>query len=147
MPKTRDLIVEVLEKGYLMSLATIDESGPWLAAVRFSFDDQLSVYWASQESVRHSQALALDPRAAVSVTLCNKVGDQKIGIQIQGRASVVDQIPLEAAVRYNAKKGKPAPTSGAELLQPGQSWYCLTPTKIDLIYEPLFGYEKKFLEL
>ena len=39
------------------------------------------------------------------------------------------------------------PSIDGQHFAPNQSWYRLRPTKIDLIHQPLFGFEKKFLEL
>lgn len=147
MEDVRKMIVEVLEKGYLMSLATVDSAGPWVSDVGFSFDDDLNLYWASQTGVRHSQSLVDHPHVAAAIRLCNQHSDEKVGIQVQGLAEKVDKAPLIIAARYNGKRGRPAPADADDILHPGQSWYCLRPTKIDLIHQPLFGYEKKFLEL
>ena len=38
--KLKELIKEVLEKGYLMSLATSDGGGVWVADVIYVYDDE-----------------------------------------------------------------------------------------------------------
>ena len=57
MTNIKSLITEVLEKGYLMSLATVDDGGVWVADVIFIYDDALNIYWMSDSDVRHSKAI------------------------------------------------------------------------------------------
>ena len=47
------LIKEVLEKGYLMSLGTVDEGGVWVSDVIYVFDDEFNLYWISDPDTRH----------------------------------------------------------------------------------------------
>lgn len=58
---TRKKVLEILEKGYLMSLATVDEGGVWVADVIYVYDDAFTLYWMSSLEVRHSQALFQNP--------------------------------------------------------------------------------------
>lgn len=39
----RDLIKEVLEKGYLMSLATEDDGGVWVSDVIYIYDEKFNI--------------------------------------------------------------------------------------------------------
>ena len=57
-------ILEVLEKGYLISLATHDDGGLWVADVVYTFDDDLNIYWMSYPTVRHSKAIEDNNQAA-----------------------------------------------------------------------------------
>lgn len=147
MDDVKTLILEVLEKGYLMSLATVDEAGPWASEVVFVHDDELSIYWLSVPMTRHSQAILGDSRVAATIGLCYGREGEKIGLQIQGTAEKIEGDILAMAKKDAAKRGKPEPIEEGEIFQRGQSWYRLRPTKVDLIHQPLFGYEKKFLEL
>lgn len=147
MDDTRKLIVEVLEKGYLMSLATVDEAGPWVSELVYVHDDDLNIYWLSVPTARHSQAVLTDPRVAATIGLCYGPNGEKVGLQIQGTAEKLEGDILDIAKRNAKKRNKPEPMHEGEIFQRGQSWYRLRPTKIDLIHQPLFGYEKKFLEL
>ena len=60
VPKTVDLIKEILEKCYLMSLATLDDGGVWVSDVIFVHDEDLNIYWISDPDVRHSKAIIKD---------------------------------------------------------------------------------------
>lgn len=147
MEDIRSLITSVLEKGYLMSLATVDAKSPWVADVIYVYDYSLKIYWLSLESTRHSQAILKDPRVSGSITLSNNQGEQNIGVQVEGIAAKIEGDILEIATKHRLKRGKPAPTKEGEILDNGQSWYCLKPTKIELTYEPKFGFNKKTLKL
>ena len=89
MEDVRKLIVEVLEKGYLMSLATTDEGGPWVADVIFVYDDDLTIWWLSRPQTRHSKAIAHERRVAATITVSNRRGEDNVGLQICGMAEAV----------------------------------------------------------
>jgi uncharacterized protein YhbP (UPF0306 family) len=36
---------EILEKGHLMSLATVDDGGVWVADVVYIYDDNFNIYF------------------------------------------------------------------------------------------------------
>ena len=42
--ETKELILEVLEKGYLMSLGTQDGGGVWVADVIYVYDEEMNIY-------------------------------------------------------------------------------------------------------
>ncbi len=44
----KQLIKEVLERGYLMSLGTVDDGGVWVSDVIYVFDDDFTMYWMSK---------------------------------------------------------------------------------------------------
>lgn len=146
MEDIRNLVKSVLDKGYLMSLATVDENGPWVADIVYVFDDNFKIYWLSQESTRHSKAIQKNPKVAASITVSNNQGEQNIGLQIQGLAEKVEGDTLEMATKHRLKRGKLAPKKEGEILDKGESWYLLKPKRIELIYESKFGFDKKSLE-
>ena len=63
----KKLIKEVLEKGYLMSLGTVDEGGVWVCDVIYIFDDDLNIYWMSKDFRRHSKAILINPGIAGTI--------------------------------------------------------------------------------
>lgn len=146
MDDIRSLIHQVLDQAYLMSLATVDESGPWVSDLVFVADDDLTIYWLSQPNTRHSQAILKNSQVAASITVSNNQGEDNIAIQLSGIAAKIDGNITPVALKHLAKRNKAA-TNPDDVFLPGQSWYCLKPTKIDLIYEPLYGYTKKTLNL
>lgn len=147
MEDLKKITKEILEKGYLMSMATVDESGPWVSDVIYVFDDGLNLFWLSHEKARHSQAILKDPRVSATITLSNAKGEDNIGLQIEGKAQKIEGDVFDMAVKHRAKRGKEAPKKEGEILDPGESWYKVIPSKIEIIYQPKWGFEKKSLEL
>ncbi|MBI4059532.1 pyridoxamine 5'-phosphate oxidase family protein [Candidatus Giovannonibacteria bacterium] len=139
----KQLIKEVLEKGYLMSLATLDEGGVWVADVIYVHDGDFNIYWISSPVTRHSQAIIKNSRVAGTITVSGP-GEDNLGIQFEGVAEKVDGERPDLALRHYAKRGKPAPKENEDVLE-GDSWYILKPAKIELINEKLFGFEKQKL--
>ncbi len=136
------IVQEILGKGYLMSLATVDENGPWVADVIYLFDST-NLYWMSKTFRRHSQALLKEPRVACTITISNNQGEDNLGLQISGAAEKLEgpQPKLGDLAAQKRKKDSPVVPSDDE------SWYKLTPNKIEIICEPRWGYDKKELDL
>jgi uncharacterized protein YhbP (UPF0306 family) len=141
----RQLIKEVLEKGYLMSLGTHDEGGVWVSDVIYIFDDDFTLYWMSDPDVRHSQAVLKNPKVGGAITV-NLPKEDNLGIQFEGIAKKIEGPRHDLAVKHFTKRKKPAPTEGEDVLK-GDSWYMVKPAKIQLIYERLFGFNKQTLVL
>ena len=138
-------IKEVLDKGYLMSLATVVDGGVWVSDVVYVHDDGLHIYWMSDPTTRHSEAIAKNNRVAATITV-NSPGENNLGIQFEGIAEKIDGRRYDLAKKHYAKRRKPAPKEDEGVLD-GDSWYMVIPKKIELIDEKLFGYKKKKFEL
>jgi uncharacterized protein YhbP (UPF0306 family) len=137
-----DLTKKVLEAGYLLSLATTDKDGVWVADVIYTFDDDCNLYWMSTPERRHSKAIAKNPRVAVAITFAQKPADPDDGLQISGTAEQINDIPFEIVKRYFRKRNKPEPAPTDDVL--GEHlWYKLTPDRIELLYEGEFGYDRQ----
>ncbi len=141
----KPLIKEVLEKGYLMSLATVDSGGVWVSDVIYVFDEDLNIYWMSDPEARHSQAVIKNPQVAGTITISAQ-GEDNLGIQFEAVAEKIDGARYDLAVKHFVKRKKPQPAETDDVLQ-GDSWYMLKPKKIELICERIFGFEKQKLEL
>ncbi|MBI4036457.1 pyridoxamine 5'-phosphate oxidase family protein [Candidatus Daviesbacteria bacterium] len=144
MKNIKKLIKEILDKGYLMSLGTVDGGGVWVADVIYIYDDNFNIYWISQTSRRHSKAILFHPQVAGTITVKEKPG-KEMGLQIEGLAKKIEGDILELAIKHRIKRGKVPPIKKGEVLDQDESWYKLTPTRIELIYGPLFGYNKQLL--
>ncbi|MDP3728720.1 MAG: pyridoxamine 5'-phosphate oxidase family protein [bacterium] len=131
-------ISEILQEGYLMSLATSDTVGLWVADVIYVHND-LDIYWASHMLARHSRALERNPSVAGSITLTQRTDEPDKGLQIAGIAGKLFLDTEKILTLYRKKRGKAADYS----LPSGYAWYCLKPSIMDLIYEPVFGGEKQ----
>ncbi|MEX1997054.1 MAG: pyridoxamine 5'-phosphate oxidase family protein [Candidatus Andersenbacteria bacterium] len=141
----RQLIQGVLDKGYLMSLATVDESGIWAADVIYVHDDDLNIYWMSDPDVRHSQAIVKNNHVAGTITVSGQ-GEDNLGTQFEGVAEKIHGDRYDLAVKHYKKRNKPAPKQDEDVLQ-GDSWYILKPKKFELISERWYGFEKQKLDL
>lgn len=141
----RQLIQEVLAKGYLMSLATADDGGIWVSDVIYISDDAFNIYWMSDPRTRHSLAILKNNNVAGTIT-ASSVGEDNLGIQFAGVASKIEGPRYDLAKKHYAKRLKKEPKETDDVLQ-GDSWYILRPKKIELIYEKLFGFEKQMLEI
>lgn len=142
----KQLVSEVLETGYLMSLATYDNGGVWVSDVIYVYDDELNIYWMSDSDTRHSQAILKNPQVAGTVTISGK-GEDNLGIQFEGAAEKIEESRPDLAIKHRVKRGKPLPKLGQDILENGELWYVVKPEKIELIYEKLFGFNKQKLEL
>lgn len=145
MEDIKKLVKEILEKGYLMSLATVDNGGVWVADVIFVFDSDLNIYWMSSPHVRHSKALLQNNKVAGTITVTSPKEDN-LGIQFEGTAEKIEGHRHDLAKKHYAKRKKPEPQETDDVLE-GDSWYVLKPKKIELIHEELFGFNKQTLEL
>lgn len=137
-----NLVDEVLNASYLMSLGTVDSEGSWVADVIFVHDDVCNVYWMSTADRRHSMAIEKSPNVAAAITVTMKPGDPDLGLQMSGVAEVIEFVPRDVAVRYFKKQNKPEPAEDFVVL-PDHRWYVFCPTRIELIHEPLFGYDRQ----
>ena len=144
-PDIKKLISEVLEKGYLMSLAIQDSGGVWACDVIYIYDDNLNIYWMSDPDVRHSKAIEVRSQIAGTITVSGP-REKGLGIQFEGLAQKINGPRFDLAVKHYTKRGKSAPKEGDDVLE-GDSWYILKPTKIEVINEAIFGFSKKVLEL
>lgn len=142
----KELIKEVLDKGYLMSLGVSDEHGIWVSDVIYIYDDNLNIFWMSDPDIRHSKAIQKNSRVAGTITVWNKPGEDNLGIQFEGIAEKIEGPRSDLAMKHYGKRGKEVPKEVDEELH-GNSWYVLKPNRIDLICEKLFGFKKQRIEL
>ncbi|OGN30616.1 MAG: hypothetical protein A3I92_02340 [Candidatus Yanofskybacteria bacterium RIFCSPLOWO2_02_FULL_43_10b] len=124
----KELIKEVLEKGYLMSLAAKDDGGVWVADVIYVHDEELNIYWMSDPEVRHSKAAIKNEKVAGTITVSGP-GENNLGIQFEGLAEKVEGPRHDLAKKHYVKRQKPEPEEIDNVLQ-GDSWYILRPSKV-----------------
>src|SRR3989338_4075070 len=134
-------ILEVLSHGHLMSLATVDDGGPWVADVVYVYDEGFSIYWMSDPEVRHSKAILENAQVAGTITISNKSKEPNLGLQFTGKAEKIDGSRYDLAIKHRTKRGYPEPKETDDVLQ-SDSWYVLRPDKIELIDEENYGYKK-----
>lgn len=139
-------ILEVLNRGHLMSLATQDGGGLWVADVVFIYDDDFNIYWMSDPEVRHLEAILKNGQVAGTITITNNGEKPELGIQFSGAAEKIGGTRYDLAKKHLVKRGHPEPKETDDVLE-GDSWYILRPTRIDLIDAENYGWDKKSLDL
>ncbi len=144
MEDIKQLIKEVLEKGYLMSLATVDDGGVWVSDVIFVHDDDLNMYWMSKLHRRHSLAILKNNKVAATITVTLGPKEDELGIQLEGIAEKIEGARYDLAKKHFVKRLNPEPKETDDVLD-GGSWYVLKPAKIELIHKKLFGFNKQTL--
>jgi len=144
--KLEKIIREILPKGHLMSLATVDDSGPWVSDVIYVYDGALNLYWISDPETRHSKALLQNPSVALTITVSNRSKEPNEGLQIAGTAEKLVGKQYELAKLHWLKRGKEPPLEDSDYLE-GELWYKITPKLIDIISEPLWDFNKQSLRL
>lgn len=128
-----------------MSLGTTDDTGVWVADVIYIHDDELNIYWMSDPSTRHLQAVLKNNKVAGTITVSGQ-GEHNLGIQFEGEAQKIEGARYDLAKKHCAKRQKPEPKESDDVLG-GDSWYVLRPKHMELIHEKLFGFEKQKIEL
>lgn len=143
----KSLVEAILRQSRDLVLATSSNNIPWAAELVFGHDKDFNLYWISDENARHSQELVKNPQVAAVVTVQPAGEIKNRGLQIQGQARKLKEGEILGAAReYFAKRGTtklPATLNDINDLSQGRSWYTLKPTKIYILDEELFGYERK----
>lgn len=136
-------IIELLEKGYLLSIGTVDEGGPWVSDVRYVSDDGCKIYWMSDPNCRHSRAIEKNPKVAGAIEINYNFGTPNLGLQISGTVKKLSMLRVDLAIKYMTRRGKPKPSQVSTILKSGYCWYELTPEFIELNDEENFGFDNK----
>ena len=144
-PDLKKLAENVLQDGFVMSLGTHDDSGVWVADVIYVYDDSFNIYWTSLAEVRHSKAIMQNTKVACTITADWTTGKER-ALQIEGVAEKIEGAFFELEKQLRVKRHLAVPTEPGQILEGGYSWHVLRPTKIELINNELFGYEKKNVE-
>lgn len=141
------LAQDILDKGYFLSLATLDDGGLWVSDVFYVADENWNIYWLSARNTRHSKAIEHNPDVAGTITISTTPQDPSEALQIVGRAEKVDEEQNgEVEKLFLQKRGKEKKTE-ASRYNNGQAWYKLTPTKMRLSHQETFELEKQDVEV
>lgn len=108
MRENKEKLKKYLKSHKLMSLATFSGK-PWISVVYYAIDANLSLYFVSEPGTRHCKDLLLNPKVACSITDSGqKATDKKVGVQIEGIASLVthkEQTKLALRLWNKANQG------------------------------------------
>lgn len=141
------LAQDIFDKGYFLSLATLDDGGLWVSDVSYIADNHWNIYWLSARDTRHSKAILQNPNVAGTITITMKTEDPSEALQIAGRAEIVTEDKSgEVEELFSQKRGKEK-KSNADRNNARQAWYKLAPTKIRLSHQETFGFEKQDVEI
>ena len=122
-------IKSYLESHHVLTLATGDERGPWAASLFYASDDALNLYFLSEPTTRHGQAIGRGARVAVTVHGETKEWTAIQGIQLWGTAKEVKEAG-DVFARYTGK----FPFAAALIPEGGpHCFYRITPRWIRLI--------------
>ncbi len=84
-------ILEYLSKNRRMTLATSEDNIPWAATVMFAYDDDLNFYFISVPDSRKTKNLETNPRVSVAVNEYVHKAGYTIGLQIEGKATMLNK--------------------------------------------------------
>ncbi len=133
------LAQDILDKGYFISLATLDDGGPWVSDVFYVADENWNIYWVSACETRHSKAIEQNKNVAGSIRITTTPQEPSEALQIAGHAEKVgEELSEELQKLFLLKRGREKKAEAA-----GQSWYKLVPTKIRLTHQQTFKLEKQ----
>jgi uncharacterized protein YhbP (UPF0306 family) len=144
----RERVLEQLADHHVMTVATIGPEGPWAAAVFYAHDD-LTLYFLSSPTSRHSLNIASG--ADVAVTIQRDYNDWPgiRGLQLRGRA---EPVPTKDEAIVRSLYGSRFPIVGLAAKAPATivraldriRWYALSPRSICLIDNRLgFGHREQ----
>lgn len=90
--KDKDILLTYLKSQKLTTLATCGDR-PWVATVYYVIDNDLNLYLLTSPKTEHGQNIAQNDQVACNIFDSHQqVTDKKVGIQIQGTASVVNAV-------------------------------------------------------
>ena len=138
------LVEEILTASRELVLATCAGNVPWASTLVFGHDADFNLYWISDEKTRHSRELVKNPQVSAAMTVPSS---KNKGLQIQGEARELKEEEVVGAAReYFAKRGTtklPETLGDVNDLTKGRAWYVLKPTKIYVLDEELFGFDRQ----
>ena len=92
MKLTKKLLHDFLKKHKLMFIAT-QGNHPWIAAVYYTFDNDLNLYFLSSPETLHVKQIEKNPEVAVAISDSNqKLTDLKKGLQIYGKVKQISDL-------------------------------------------------------
>lgn len=147
MDPDRRITLDILSQGYLMSLGTVDDHGPWVSDVIYIFDDSFTLYWLSVTTSRHSWAVLDSPHVAASITVNNEQGQVNLGLQLSGTAYKLEGEQPDLVKKHLLKRKKSPPPEGEPYIRGDQSWYKLVPKRIEIIHEAEWAFHKHVFDL
>ncbi len=111
---------EIVDQGSLLFLATSSPNGePWVAALRYACDKDYDFYFHSFRTSLHARQITVNPN--VAFTVVNVDGD--IGVQIKGRATMVEPSGVPHAIKTYYEKRYPDAVERAKRYHPAEHFF------------------------
>ena len=84
----KQLALNHLKDSFVMQLATSKDGQPWICNVHFLAEEDLTLYWMSEQDSRHSEDIAANPKVAAAIAVHTEM--PLIGVQLEGDAKLLD---------------------------------------------------------
>ena len=98
MNTDKQKLFNFLKSQRLISLATCTDK-PWISTVYYAVDKSFNLYFISEPETRHAHDIKKNDHVACSIADTHqKVTDKKIGVQISGRAQLVEEEKLIVSI-------------------------------------------------
>lgn len=75
-----------------MSLATVKDNKPWVCEVHFAYDDELNLYFISDQSTRHSQEIRENKYVSGNIVIQHQEGEKPSGVYFEGVAQQLEDV-------------------------------------------------------
>jgi len=137
MSDVKNDIKNYLDEARMMQLATVRDNKPWVCNVWTAVDKDLTIYWISATTRRHSQEIKDNQHVAAAFCLVNEPKQTAKGaLQLEGTAHEVTN-PLEIAKALKLYVARGIFTSDQvkkfmKSLDMPHKFYKLAPTRIVL---------------
>ncbi len=96
---------QIVDGNKYMVLATADRNGmPWAAPVFYVHDTKYNLYFLSAIDARHSENIAANPNVALTIFNSTSPVGVTDGVQISGKASLVEEKDLKYVIDIYYKK-------------------------------------------
>lgn len=126
------------------SLATADDAGGlYNANVQFVSDPAWRLYWVSAESAQHSRNIAANAKAAITIYAHQDSPELIHGLQLRGKAEVLDGGEVDQAFELYAAKYPFVTGPPYDQAMKMQLFYRFTPTWLRWI-DNREGFGRKF---
>lgn len=144
----RERVLEQLADHHVLTLATTGPEGPWAAAVFYAHDD-LTLYFLSSPTSRHSLNIAAGAEVAATIQRDYDDWPGIHGLQLRGRA---EPVPANEVAIVRERYGKRFPVVGLAARAPAAivraldriRWYVLYPRSIWVVDNRLgFGHREQ----
>lgn len=91
MNDLREQIRSYLEAARVMQLATSADDKPWVCSVHFYSDEDLTIYWNSSPTRRHSKDIEKNPNVAVTIKVHEDTPEEYyiIGLSVEGKVEIL----------------------------------------------------------